>query len=149
MSSDSATAPDRAEQVGSRRLGSEAVQPAGTSRVPSSCLPDLDALWFCYSPVYQFRYYYMNGTVDSCVGKVRRLVRCFRSRLVSSDEAARMYENAVGKDDDDGERHGGLGAEVCLPPTAEPVWALRPPPPASPPQPSSEVTSEDAAPSTG
>jgi hypothetical protein len=90
-----------------------------SSKVPESCVPDLDALWFCYSPVYQFRYYYMNGTVDSCVGKVRRLVRCFRSRLLSPEDAERLYANGA---EDDENAHASAGRRAG---PYEPVWELR------------------------
>jgi hypothetical protein len=121
---------------------------SGASRVPSSCWPDLDALWFCYSPAHQFRYYYMNDTVDSCLGKIRRVARCFRSRLLSPEEAARLYEHATADDEDDAEKLR-LGQET-QPRSPEPVWELRPTsaPQETPPHPS-ETLSGDRASATG
>jgi len=41
-----------------------------------SCIPKMDALWFCYSPVYQMTEYYREGTFDNCRHKWTELFGC-------------------------------------------------------------------------
>ena len=64
---------------------------ASSVKVPESCWPALDALWYCYTPVHQVRHYYMSGQVDACTEQAHRFWVCLRSRLVSADEAVALY----------------------------------------------------------
>ncbi|KAK9808468.1 hypothetical protein WJX73_009592 [Symbiochloris irregularis] len=50
-----------------------------------SCIPKIDALWFCYSPVHQFTQYYRFGTVDDCFGHWSRLWDCLKQRTKYAD----------------------------------------------------------------
>ncbi|KAK9856820.1 hypothetical protein WJX84_007972 [Apatococcus fuscideae] len=45
-----------------------------------SCVPLFDALWFCYSPVYQMQQYYKFGKADDCSGQWSNLYNCLKSR---------------------------------------------------------------------
>ncbi|KAK9832315.1 hypothetical protein WJX74_005985 [Apatococcus lobatus] len=45
-----------------------------------SCIPYFDALWFCYSPVYQFQHYYKFGRADDCSGHWSNFYSCLKSR---------------------------------------------------------------------
>lgn len=61
-------------------------------RVPTSCMRTLDALWFCYSPVYQARKYYMNGEFDNCRGRLKLFRMCIMSRFQEREKSERLYE---------------------------------------------------------
>ncbi|BBN15701.1 hypothetical protein MPTK1_7g00080 [Marchantia polymorpha subsp. ruderalis] len=54
-----------------------------------SCSPCIDALWFCYSPVFQVKQYYREGELDSCKEKWTELFSCIslKTRPASEVEA--------------------------------------------------------------
>eukprot|EP00171_Calliarthron_tuberculosum_P013772 IDg13772t1 len=82
-------------------------------RVPLSCTKAFDSMYYCYSPVYQGRQYYMTGALDDCRGRVRRFRMCVLSRVRNQDTSERIYEEEEQRD---------RGTEK----KAEPVWRLRP-----------------------
>lgn len=58
-----------------------AAPPSSSGRMEHErCTPYFDALWFCYSPVYQMNQYYIYGTVDDCTGHWRELYNCLKKR---------------------------------------------------------------------
>ncbi|KAL3148543.1 hypothetical protein ABBQ38_013980 [Trebouxia sp. C0009 RCD-2024] len=67
-------------------------EPAGNSdktdshrRKEASCIPYFDALWFCYSPVHQFKQYYRVGNVDDCLSYWNNLYDCLRQKTKYKD----------------------------------------------------------------
>lgn len=124
----SGTQHDELEPLGQRQRGAQLPAGAGADDLnadaadsaaaaaaeepPASCLPALDRLWFCYSPVYQFRYYYMNDTVDPCRETARAFFTCCRARLRSPERARQLYAEEARRRQ---ERQ----------PPPEPVWRLK------------------------
>ncbi|DBA92697.1 hypothetical protein WJX77_009282 [Trebouxia sp. C0004] len=51
----------------------------------ASCIPHFDALWFCYSPVHQFKQFYRVGNVDDCLSYWNDLYDCLRQRTKYKD----------------------------------------------------------------
>ncbi|GJP39547.1 hypothetical protein CLOM_g23907 [Closterium sp. NIES-68] len=67
------------EAAGGRR------EPAAAAAPPKeSCIKHMDAIWFCYSPVYQTTQYYREGAFDSCVGKWGDLWDCMLLRTAAA-----------------------------------------------------------------
>ncbi|EFJ15398.1 hypothetical protein SELMODRAFT_414168 [Selaginella moellendorffii] len=58
-----------------------------------SCTPALDALWFCYSPVFQLREYYREGTFNTCTDKFWDVMNCFRLKTKKLAEAQVIIES--------------------------------------------------------
>lgn len=61
------------------------------SKVPPSCTKAFDSLYYCYSPFFQGRQYYMNGELDNCRGRLRRFRLCLMSRLKPQSEAEELF----------------------------------------------------------
>lgn len=76
----------------------------GKSR--ESCVKHFDALWFCYSPVFQLQQLYRYGEVDDCTRHWRDFYDCLKKRTKFADQ-------------------------VVEKPKAEPLWQLRTPEEAS------------------
>lgn len=53
------------------------------------CTKYFDALWFCYSPVYQMKQYYVYGTVDDCKGHWSKWFNCLKQKTKFKDEVRR------------------------------------------------------------
>lgn len=87
---------------------------AAKSRVPQSCAKVFDSLYFCYSPVYQGRQYYMFGNFDNCRGRLRRFRLCLLSRVKSSEDAELMF-----KEEEHREKEAGIQKDT------EPIWEMR------------------------
>jgi hypothetical protein len=49
---------------------------AAAPRAPLSCTRFADALYFCYSPVYQVQQLYRRGALDDCSGRWGALYDC-------------------------------------------------------------------------
>ncbi|CAM6098587.1 unnamed protein product [Calypogeia fissa] len=72
--------------------------PRPSAKASLSCVPYMDALWFCYSPVYQMKQYYRDGTFDSCGGKWGELFRCISLKTKSAaDIEAILKEQEAAK----------------------------------------------------
>ncbi|XP_047309066.1 uncharacterized protein LOC124912480 [Impatiens glandulifera] len=70
---------------------------ASNPRRKLSCTNCFDALWFCYSPVYQMQQYYRLGVFDNCSGKWRALVDCLTlktKRVAVVEEILEARDNA-------------------------------------------------------
>ncbi|KAH7414595.1 hypothetical protein KP509_14G001000 [Ceratopteris richardii] len=64
-------------------------------KIKLSCVKFIDALWFCYSPFYQVKEYYREGTFDNCRSKWGDLFDCFHLKTLSearSQEILRSRE---------------------------------------------------------
>ncbi|KAL3684071.1 hypothetical protein R1sor_002093 [Riccia sorocarpa] len=68
-------------------------------RTSLSCTPCIDALWFCYSPVFQVKQYYREGEFDSCKGKWVELFSCIslKTRPAAEVEAV-LKQREVAKE---------------------------------------------------
>ncbi|XP_031473784.1 uncharacterized protein LOC116246188 [Nymphaea colorata] len=66
----------------------------GTNPRPQlSCTKCFDALWFCYSPVYQMKQYYRYGVFDNCSDKWNALFDCFQLKTKRSSEVQEILES--------------------------------------------------------
>lgn len=84
------------------------------SKVPQSCSKVFDSLYFCYSPFYQARKYYMYGEFDNCRGRLRRFRLCLLSRIKNEKDSEMLFEEE--------ERRA---KEACNLKDAKPVWEMR------------------------
>ncbi|KAJ7522514.1 hypothetical protein O6H91_18G015300 [Diphasiastrum complanatum] len=57
-----------------------------------TCTRYFDALWFCYSPVYQMTEYYRDGTFDNCRGKWKDLFDCLSLKTKPLSKAQAIME---------------------------------------------------------
>lgn len=57
-----------------------------------SCSTCFDALWFCYSPVYQMQQYYRLGVLDNCSSKWGALVDCLTLKTKPSSKVQEILE---------------------------------------------------------
>lgn len=82
-----------------------------SGRVPLSCAQHFDRVYYCYSPIHQGRFYYRNGELDNCRGKMRSFRMCVMSRLRSQAVSEQVYaaEEAAASSK-----------------RAPPVWEIRP-----------------------
>lgn len=68
------------------------VEPSARDRVPLNCMKSFDRMYYCYSPFYQGRQYYMTGELDDCKGRVREFRMCLMSRLRNQDTSEQLFE---------------------------------------------------------
>lgn len=61
---------------------------AQTCAKPENCTKYFDALWFCYSPVFQLKQYYIYGNLDNCQGHWNRWYQCLKQRTAFKDKDA-------------------------------------------------------------
>jgi len=74
---------------------------------PTSCTYIFDSLWFCLSPVYQAKEYYISGDFDACEDKASALYMCLANKVGS--KSLQEWENgrwAGGFAREDGEGGG-------------------------------------------
>lgn len=57
-----------------------------------NCVVAFDALWFCYSPVYQLQQYYIYGKVDDCASKWTDLLDCLKRKTTKYKEEVLQAE---------------------------------------------------------
>jgi Protein of unknown function (DUF3128) len=81
-----------------------------SGHVPVSCTKAFDALYYCYSPVYQGKVYYQTGELDDCRGRLRRFRMCVMSRFRPEEESAKLYDAVAQEEAKD---------------SSPPVWELR------------------------
>eukprot|EP00245_Coleochaete_scutata_P000616 TRINITY_DN10715_c0_g1_i1.p2 TRINITY_DN10715_c0_g1~~TRINITY_DN10715_c0_g1_i1.p2 ORF type:complete len:163 (+),score=28.74 TRINITY_DN10715_c0_g1_i1:122-610(+) len=86
-------------ETGSSQSISDSVgrEPGGGSNGQEkvSCIEHFDALWFCYSPVYQTTHYYREGVFDSCFGKWRALSDCLLLRTKFASLVQQKHEETA------------------------------------------------------
>ncbi len=46
--------------------------------VSQSCIPYLDAFFYCYSPANQISHYYFSGQIDPCTNNTDLVLTCFK-----------------------------------------------------------------------
>lgn len=61
-------------------------------RVPQSCMKAFDSIYFCYSPVHQFRQYYITGELDDCRARLKRFRMCVMSRFRPQQDSEIIYQ---------------------------------------------------------
>eukprot|EP00243_Klebsormidium_subtile_P010683 TRINITY_DN5782_c0_g2_i1.p1 TRINITY_DN5782_c0_g2~~TRINITY_DN5782_c0_g2_i1.p1 ORF type:complete len:130 (+),score=8.56 TRINITY_DN5782_c0_g2_i1:84-473(+) len=61
-------------------------------RTRLTCTNRFDALWFCYSPVYQMTVYYQDGVIDSCTKKWSELYDCLKLKTKPRVEQEAILE---------------------------------------------------------
>ncbi|KAL6782605.1 hypothetical protein ACKKBG_A07450 [Auxenochlorella protothecoides x Auxenochlorella symbiontica] len=68
-------------------LASEIRTDEATTSAPKrqSCIPYFDALWFCYSPVYQLTEYYVEGKLDDCTQHWTNFINCMKQKTKFKD----------------------------------------------------------------
>eukprot|EP00271_Cylindrocystis_brebissonii_P014308 TRINITY_DN35627_c0_g1_i1.p1 TRINITY_DN35627_c0_g1~~TRINITY_DN35627_c0_g1_i1.p1 ORF type:complete len:131 (-),score=28.03 TRINITY_DN35627_c0_g1_i1:428-820(-) len=81
-----------------------------------SCVKHVDALWFCYSPVYQMTQYYREGEFDSCVQKWTDFSDCMLMRTSAAQRIQAKREAQA----------------AALEAGAPPMWTMRTPEAAAP-----------------
>ncbi|MCO5605378.1 hypothetical protein L7F22_059562 [Adiantum nelumboides] len=77
----------------------EALDKSSQQQVPDkekiklSCVKFIDALWFCYSPFYQVKEYYREGTFDNCRSKWGELFDCFHLKTLSEAKSQEILQS--------------------------------------------------------
>mmetsp|Transcript_30363 Transcript_30363/g.73985 ORF Transcript_30363/g.73985 Transcript_30363/m.73985 type:complete len:124 (-) Transcript_30363:1858-2229(-) len=68
--------------------------------IPRSCVPLFDAMFFCYTPVNQFKVFYRTGNVAYCDELFKQFSTCLRSRLMSRKDAEELYRRRTKERED-------------------------------------------------
>ncbi|GAB5036892.1 Hypothetical protein NocV09_05300050 [Nannochloropsis oceanica] len=92
---------------------------------PTSCTYIFDSLWFCLSPVYQAKEYYISGDFDSCEEKASALYMCLSNKVKKDPDMDRKIEAKLKRKPIQPcwtKRGEGKGDEVE---ETAPVWELK------------------------
>lgn len=73
-------------------MSSEKEESSSTVKRKLSCFEHFDALWFCYSPVYQMKQYYRLGTLDNCRGKWKAWTDCLMLKTKPKSQVEEVLE---------------------------------------------------------
>ncbi|TFJ82346.1 hypothetical protein NSK_006319 [Nannochloropsis salina CCMP1776] len=88
--SSNTTLPD--DEVLSHASSYSSVTSTSVLTSPTSCTYIFDSLWFCLSPVYQAKEYYISGDFDACEDKASALYMCLANKIKKDPDIARKIE---------------------------------------------------------